>query len=114
LTTPPGDGTLGAQETRRCAVSERDELSIAFEQDGKELVRELEREVLTTGAWATVMYLYQERSRNAEEWSEPKVRIQRFQKKSGEYKYQSKFNISSAKQAEKIIEVLGRWYKLGE
>ncbi len=94
-------------------MGELDEITIAYEEGGKELVKELEREVLTTGAWATVMFLYQDRSRNAEDWSEPKVRIQRYQKKGGVYRTHSKFNVSSARQAEQIIQTLRRWYKLG-
>jgi len=93
-------------------VGELNEITIAYEEDGRELVKELSREVLTTGAWATVMFLYQDRSRSSDEWSEPKVRIQRYQKKGGSYRTHSKLNISSAKQAEKIIEVLRRWYEL--
>lgn len=95
-------------------MGELDGITIAYEEGGKELVKELDREVLSSGAWATVMFLYQDRSRNSEEWSEPKVRIQRYQKKSGVYRSHSKFNVSSAKQAEQIIRTLRRWYGLEE
>ena len=33
-----------------------DEISIRYEEDGQELVRELQKEVLSRGSWATIMF----------------------------------------------------------
>jgi len=95
-------------------VADNDEFHIAYEEDGREIVRELEREVLSKGAWATVMFLYQERGRNSEEFGAPKVRIQRYRKMSGAYRPQSRFNISSERQAGKIVAALQRWFPSDE
>ncbi|MCK5924306.1 MAG: hypothetical protein KAG10_00275, partial [Methylococcales bacterium] len=70
---------------------------------------ELDKKVLTKGAWATIMYRYQDWNRSKEEYSPDKYTIRRYQKRDGEYKPKSKFNISSAKQAREIIAALEEW-----
>jgi hypothetical protein len=86
-----------------------EELTIAYEDGGVETVKELDKKILTKGAWATVMYRYQEWNRTKESYGEDKYSIRRYQKRDGEYKQQSKFNISSPKQAQEIIETLQGW-----
>ena len=89
-----------------------DEISIEFENNGVISPKEVNREVLSKGAWSTIMFLYQDYDYKKEEYGELKVSIRRYQKKSGKYIQQSKFNISSAKQAGKIIEALKGWYEV--
>ena len=88
-----------------------DELTITWEDDdGVVTTQELDKFVLSKGAWTTIMYLYQDLDRKTGEMGKKKVRIQRYQKRDGEYKPRSKFNISSAKQAKKIMEGLQGWF----
>ncbi len=87
-----------------------DEVSYNYEDEGKPVRRELKKEILTRGAWATVMFFYEELDRKTEAWGEPKVAIVRFKKSGGVYRKQSSFNISSPKQARQIVEVIERWY----
>ncbi|MFQ5508637.1 MAG: hypothetical protein ACE5FN_04775 [Leptospirillia bacterium] len=87
-----------------------DELTIEYVEDGKVLVKELKKEVLTKGAWSTVMYLYQDMDKKTGEYGEPKVTIRRYKKSGGVYRPQSKFNISGEKQAKQIAETLMTWY----
>ena len=89
-----------------------DEISIEFENNGVISPKEVSREVLSKGAWSTIMFLYQDYDYKKEEYGELKVSIRRYQKKSGKYIQQSKFNISSAKQAGKIIDALKGWYEV--
>jgi hypothetical protein len=91
------------------------EVSYNYEDEGKLVRKEVKKEILTKGAWATVMFLYQELDRQSETWGAPKVSIVRFKKSGGVYRKQSSFNISSEKQARQIVEVIERWYgKPGE
>ena len=90
-------------------TSSVEDLSIEWEEDGELVVEELEKSILTKGAWATLMFKYRERARDGG-WGEPKVRIQRYRKQRGRYTPQSKFNISSAKQARKIVDQLITWF----
>jgi hypothetical protein len=87
-----------------------DEVSYNYEDEGKLVRKEIKKEILTKGAWATVMFLYQELDRKTESWGPPKVSIVRFKKSGGVYRKQSSFNISSEKQARQIVEVILKWY----
>ncbi|MEY2667220.1 MAG: hypothetical protein RLZZ384_1391 [Pseudomonadota bacterium] len=88
-----------------------DELTVTYEEGGIETVKELDKKVLTKGAWATVMYRYQEWSPAKEEYSADKFTIRRYQKRDGNYQQKSKFNISSVDQAKSMIEILQEWTK---
>lgn len=89
-----------------------DDLSVSYFEDGKETVKQLDKIVLTKGAWATIIYRYQDWDQKKEQYGADKYTIRRYQKKNGEYKQRSKFNISSADQAEKIIAALQQWLAL--
>lgn len=86
-----------------------EDLSCEWEQDGELIVEQLDKNVLTKGAWATIMFLYRERKPD-KSWGAPKVRVQRYKKAHGRYMSQSKFNISSGKQARKIMDQLAQWF----
>ena len=86
-----------------------DELTVTYEDGGIETVKELDKKVLTKGAWATVIFRYQDWYRAKNEYGPDKYTIRRYQKQNGEYKPKSKFNISSKDQAKSIIEALQDW-----
>ncbi|MDQ7089348.1 MAG: hypothetical protein Q9M50_01700 [Methylococcales bacterium] len=86
-----------------------DDLTVTYEDGGIETIKELDKKVLTKGAWATVIYRYQDWNRTKEEYSADKYTIRRYQKRDGEYQQKSKFNISSAKQAKEIVAALQEW-----
>jgi hypothetical protein len=86
-----------------------EEISIQYEEDGMVLVKELDKEILSKGAWSTIMFRYQNWDKSKEEYSKDMFSVRRYQKRQGEYIQKSKFNISSLEQAKKIIETLQRW-----
>jgi hypothetical protein len=87
-----------------------EEVSYNYEDEGKLVRKEVDRAVLSKGAWATLMFLYQELDRKTEVWREPKIAIVRFKKSGGSYRKQSSFNISSEKQARQIVANIEKWY----
>ena len=91
-----------------------DELTIEYSEDDLVLVKELDKKVLTKGAWATLMYRYQDWDAKKDEYGKEKFTIRRYQKRNGEYMQKSKFNISSADQAKAIIEALQGWVSESE
>ena len=92
-------------------ASKIDDITIRYEDtEGNEVVRELDKEVLTRGAWTTIMFLYEELDPRTHKFTGPKVTIRRYKKIRGEFRQQSKFNISSGKQALTIAETLKRWF----
>lgn len=86
-----------------------EDITYDYEEDGRLVRKELKREVLSKGAWATIMFLYQELDRKSDEWRPPKIAIVRYKKWNGAYRKQSSFNISSANQARQIVESIERW-----
>ena len=92
-------------------ASNVDELTISYSEDGTEIVKELDKVILSKGAWSTVMFRYQEWNRSKGEYGPEKYSIRRYQKRNGEYLPKSKFNISSRDQAKAIIEALEQWTK---
>ncbi len=91
-----------------------DELTIEYSEDDQLLVKELDKKVLTKGAWATLMYRYQDWDAKNDDWGKEKFTIRRYQKRNGEYMQKSKFNISSIDQAKSIIDALQGWTKDAE
>ena len=86
-----------------------DDLTIDYTDEDILVVKELGKEVLTRGAWATVVYKYQEWDRKKEDYGPVKFTIRRYQKRDDEYRQRSKFNISSVDQANKMIAILQKW-----
>ena len=86
-----------------------DEITMNYEENGQQLVKELDKVVLTKGAWSTVMFKYQDWVRASEEFGPIKYSIRRYQKREGSYRPKSKFNISNVKQAKKVVEALNAW-----
>ncbi|MBB1073156.1 hypothetical protein HUU62_01845 [Rhodoferax sp. 4810] len=86
-----------------------EDLTISYTEDGIETTRELDKVVLSKGSWTTVLYRYQEWERAKGTYSPERYSIRRYQKRNGEYRQQSKFNISSRAQAQAIIDALQQW-----
>jgi len=86
-----------------------DEITITYSEDGVETTKELDKVVLTKGAWSTIIFKYQDWDRTKKEYGAVKFTIRRYQKRNGEYQQKSKFNISSADQAKKLIDALQNW-----
>ena len=86
-----------------------EELTVEYEENGQILVKELDKAVLSKGAWTTVLFRYQELNTDTSDYGPDKYTIRRYKKTAGTYRQQSKFNISSAEQAKKIIEALSAW-----
>ena len=79
-----------------------DDISINYEEDDVLIVKELDKEVLTKGAWTTIIFKYQQWEVPKEAYSPIRFTIRRYRKIRGEYIQQSKFNISSLDQARKV------------
>ncbi len=88
-----------------------EDLTINYDEDGILLVKELDKEVLSKGAWTTILFRYQNWNKSKKEYNKEMYTIRRYQKRDGAYMPKSKFNISSAAQAEKIIAALSKWTK---
>jgi len=86
-----------------------DEITIEYTDGGVLVTKVLDQEVLTRGAWTTIIFRYQSWNETKQAYGPEAYSIRRYQKKGGAYMQRSKFNISNADQAKKLIEILTRW-----
>ena len=86
-----------------------EDLTVNYEENGQLVVKELDKAILSKGAWATVLFRYQEWLPASDGYGPDKYTIRRYKKSGGEYRQQSKFTISSPDQARKIIDTLQGW-----
>jgi hypothetical protein len=87
-----------------------DELTIQYEEGGRVLRQQLDKEVLSKGSWTTIMFLYQDLDRKSGDYGPHKVSIRRFQKREGVYLQRGKFEISSVAQARAICHKIHDWF----
>ena len=87
------------------------DITVNYEEDGVLLVKELDKAVLSKGAWTTILFRYQQWDPKSSTYGADKYTIRRYRKVNENYSQQSKFNISSPEQAEKIISTLQKWLK---
>jgi len=90
-------------------ASEVDQITINYEEDGVLVVKELDKVILSKGAWATIIFRYQQWEPAKNAYSGDRFTIRRYRKVKDNYMQQSKFNISSVDQAQKIVDALTGW-----
>jgi hypothetical protein len=86
-----------------------DDLTVSYFEDGIETVKELDKKILSKGAWTTIIFKLQDWNKAKADYGPVKFSIRRYQKRNGTFVQRSKFNISSADQANKIISALNEW-----
>jgi hypothetical protein len=87
-----------------------DELSYDLEEEGTLVRRQLDRAVVARGAWATVMFLYQELDRDTGGFGAAKIAVARFKKLRGAYRRHSVFTLASVAEARDLTAVFERWF----
>lgn len=90
-------------------ISDVNDLTVNYEEDGVLVVKELDKKILSKGAWSTVVFRYQDWDKAKNDYGPDRYTIRRYQKRNGEYIQKSKFNISSKDQAQSLIEALQNW-----
>ncbi len=94
-------------------ASKPEELTVDYKEGGVHTVKELDKVILSKGAWTTILFRYREWDARKEDYGPEKYTIRRYQKRNGEYQQRSKFNISSRDQAKNIVEALQQWISEG-
>lgn len=85
------------------------DLTVNYEENGQLIIKEIDKVILSKGAWATVIFRYQEWKPELNDYGPDKYVINRYKKSGGEFKKNSKFTISSSDQARKIVAALNSW-----
>ncbi|HNZ04133.1 MAG TPA: hypothetical protein PLY68_04395 [Myxococcota bacterium] len=88
---------------------EIDEITVEYEEDGIQVVREEAKKVIARGAWPVLMFKYREWSRSDNDFGEPRYTIRKYRKRDGTYRLEAKFNIGKPEQAAEIARTLAEW-----
>lgn len=86
-----------------------DDLTVTYEEDGHALTKELDKVILSRGAWTTILFRYIQWDPKKDAYGPDRFAIRRYKKSGDTYRVQSKFSISSRDQAQKIIDGLSGW-----
>ncbi len=84
------------------------DITVNYEEDGELLVEELEKVILTRGAWTSILFRYRERDRQSGGMGAPKATLRRYQKYQGVFKKRDAINLS-ADAARALIGALQQW-----
>jgi hypothetical protein len=91
-----------------------DDLTVNYEEDGVLLTKELDKAILTRGAWTTIIFRFTQWDPKKDAYGPDRYAIRRYKKSGDTYRVQSKFAISSRDQAKKIIDALAAWIEAPE
>jgi hypothetical protein len=86
-----------------------EEITVNYTEDGVQVVQETGKEILSKGAWTTILFRYRNLDRASGTFGKELYSVRRYQKRQGEYLLKSKFNISSTEQAKKLRDILTVW-----
>lgn len=108
------DFSSGFQSARRGRpvkqnVTDPNELSLDFEEDGKLVRKTIKKVVMAKGAWVRVVYLYQDLNRKKNEFGPLKVSVALYKKAKSIYQFQKEFSFSSAVMAKQVAEIIQGW-----
>jgi hypothetical protein len=104
--------TIFFDNGEEATMAERiEDITINYENEsGEQVVKELDKEILTRGSWTTIMFMYQDLDPKTGRFGDPKVTIRRYRKSGTQFRQQSKFNITGRKQALKVARILSKWF----
>ena len=88
-----------------------EDLTITREGDDRMAPRkQLKKHVITSGAWATLIYKFEElkRSKKGDTWGE-KYSLVRYRKLKGSYRFQKEFTISNTEHVRVLRDTFTEW-----
>ncbi|MHC1712700.1 MAG: hypothetical protein AB9872_11190 [Solidesulfovibrio sp.] len=91
-----------------------DDLTVNYEEDDVLLTKELDKVILSRGAWTTILFRFIQWDPKKDAYGPDRYAIRRYKKSGDTYRVQSKFAISSRDQAKKIIDALAGWIEAPE
>jgi len=88
------------------------DITVVYEDEGEVLVEELDKVILTRGAWTSILFRYRERDRQSGTFGPPKATLRRYQKHNGLFKKRDAINLS-AEAARALVGTLEQWLDQG-
>ncbi|MCL2029432.1 MAG: hypothetical protein FWG97_03350 [Deltaproteobacteria bacterium] len=84
------------------------DITVNYEEEGEQVVEELDKVILTRGAWTSILFRYRERDRRTGTMGPPKATLRRYQKHNGLFKKRDAINLS-AEAARTLVGSLEQW-----
>lgn len=84
------------------------DITINYEEDGEQVVEELEKVILNRGAWTSILFRYRELDRKTGQMGPAKATLRRYQKYQGVFKKRDAINVS-AETARTLVDTLEKW-----
>ena len=88
------------------------DITVNYEEEGELWVEELDKVILTRGAWTSILFRYRERDRRTGDLGPPKATLRRYQKHNGLFKKRDAINLS-ADTARTLTGILTQWLDEG-
>ncbi|MDR2724779.1 MAG: hypothetical protein LBC90_01670 [Candidatus Adiutrix sp.] len=88
------------------------DITVNYEDEGELVVEELDKVILTRGAWTSILFRYRERDRQTGTMGPPKATLRRYQKHNGIFKKRDAINLS-AEAAKSLVGTLEQWLAEG-
>ena len=89
-----------------------DELTVHWVEDGKEVVRELDRIIVQkSSGWATIAFLFEEIDKVTGESSGPKINLRRYRKRGGRWQVNSKFVVGGEDVSRDLARAIQKWFR---
>ncbi len=85
-------------------------ITVDYEEDGVLVRKQIDKAIISGGAWPLVLYLYQELDTSTNEYKSPKAMLVKYRKVRGVYRKHSSINITNSKDALNISDVLKEWF----
>lgn len=76
-----------------------DDLTVEYVEDGVKTMKEFDKVILSKGTWIIILFKIQIWNRTKQKYNPVSYAIRRYQKRVGEFRQRSKFNISRKEQA---------------
>jgi hypothetical protein len=88
------------------------DITVNYEEDGEQLVEELEKVILNRGAWTSILFRYRELDKKTGQMGPPKATLRRYQKYQGVFKKRDAINLS-VDTARTLVDSLEKWLQDG-
>ena len=88
------------------------DITVNYEDEGELVVEELDKVILTRGAWTSILFRFRERNRQTGAMGPPKATLRRYQKHNGIFKKRDAINLS-AEAAKSLVGTLEKWLEDG-
>lgn len=89
-----------------------EDLTVSWTENGKEVVRELDRLVVQkSSSWATIAFLFEELDTTTDTYGSPRAQVRRYRKRGGRWQVNGKLVIGNEEAARNLARAIQKWFR---